>query len=241
MIKSATLAATEMITPTKIITSATLPARFSFLVAISTIFHSAVIESHYLNGILRTHDHIRRSNFAAPGNAMKAGPIMNRNPLETHQNLVEDPFQLSIDNFYRKINSYKGKHSNSGGFSSVDFRHPAYFDSEYLEPADGFDVIHAKKSPDNIFGGGGNFPGSSGFADSFADSFAADDDGIFDKFGNDGFRAKMKALPDNFHDADASTKVTPDGKVLKNKYEVHKQKGKNFKSYSYSTSNSITW
>ena len=50
MIKSATLAASEMITPTKIITSATLPARFSFLVAISTIFHSAVIESHYLNG-----------------------------------------------------------------------------------------------------------------------------------------------------------------------------------------------
>ena len=65
--------------------------------------------------------------------------------------------------------------------------------------------------------------------------------GEFGFFNDGGIGRRMEALPDNFHDADASTKVTPDGKVLKNKYEIHKAKGDNFKSFSYSTSNSISW
>ena len=103
-----------------------------------------------------------------------------------------------------------------------------FADSEYLEPSAGFDdVIHRHGDATSGFGGAASgFGGGSGFGASADAAF---------------LESKMKSLPANFHDADASTKITPDGKVHKNKYEVHKEQGKNFKSYSYSTSNSVTW
>ena len=103
-----------------------------------------------------------------------------------------------------------------------------FADSEYLEPSAGFDdVIHRHGDATSGFGAAASgFGGGSGFGASADAAF---------------LESKMKSLPANFHDADASTKITPDGKVHKNKYEVHKEQGKNFKSYSYSTSNSVTW
>ena len=46
--------------------------------------------------------HARRPGFARRHT--------NRNPLETHQNLVEDPFQMSVDNFYKRINALNRKY-----------------------------------------------------------------------------------------------------------------------------------
>jgi len=160
-------------------------------------------------------------------------PKMNRNPFETHQNLIEDPFQSSIDNFYKRINVFKQRRSGYAGASDFPafpgesgFQFPGNFDLEYLKPAPGFDVIHRHKD----FSGNAKFTGSgkfSGFADGGYDA------GRFDEH--------VANLPDNFHDADASTKISPDGKIVKSKYEIHKTKGKNYNGVSYSTSNSVTW
>lgn len=113
------------------------------------------------------------------------------------------------------------------------FQFPSHFDSEYLpkENAAFEDVIYHRNNDMDM-----DMNDKFGFA-GINRGFAGKDAGFGEKMAPN-FPAN---LPDNFHDADSSTKVTSDGKVINNKYEIHKTKGKDYNGFSYSTSNSVTW